>query len=364
MKNSPVRYTPSIEKPEKDEAKVADELIETMLSISKKTYEDGHHAMRSVHVKSHGILQGELQVLDNLPPQLAQGMFANARTYPVIMRLSTTPGDILPDSVSTPRGLAVKVIGVEGERLPGSENAVTQDYVMVNGPAFQVANAKAFLGNLKLLAKTTDKGEGAKVALSTVMRGAGKALEAVGGGSGKIKSMGGEPATNPLGETYFTQVPMLYGEYMAKLAIAPISQNLTSLKGEKIDIGRSPTAIREALLKHFATNGGEWEVRIQLCTDLEKMPIEDAKKLWPEDESPYIAVARITVKPQIAWDEQRSAAVDDGMSFSPWHGLAAHRPIGSIMRVRKMAYEKSAAFRAKRNNKPMQEPRSIDGIFK
>src|SRR5258708_6928935 len=37
------------------------------------------------------------------------------------MRFSTIPGDILDDSVSTPRGLAIKVIGVEGERLEGSE---------------------------------------------------------------------------------------------------------------------------------------------------------------------------------------------------------------------------------------------------
>jgi hypothetical protein len=52
------------------------------------------------------------------------------------MRLSTTPGDILPDDVSTPRAMAIKIIGVEGERLPGTEGDVTQDFVMVNGPAF------------------------------------------------------------------------------------------------------------------------------------------------------------------------------------------------------------------------------------
>jgi hypothetical protein len=38
------------------------------------------------------------------------------------MRFSTSPGDLLPDSVSTPRGLALKIFGVTGERLPGSED--------------------------------------------------------------------------------------------------------------------------------------------------------------------------------------------------------------------------------------------------
>jgi hypothetical protein len=45
------------------------------------------------------------------------------------------------------------------------------------------------------------------------------------------------------------------------------------------------------------------------------------------------------------------AAVDDGMSFSPWHGIAAHRPLGSIMRVRKMAYEMGRRFRAEKSGR-------------
>jgi hypothetical protein len=35
------------------------------------TSQDYHHAVRSVHAKSHGLLDGELTVLDSLP--LAQG---------------------------------------------------------------------------------------------------------------------------------------------------------------------------------------------------------------------------------------------------------------------------------------------------
>jgi hypothetical protein len=69
-----------------------------------------------------------LEVDAGLPAELAQGLFAKPRRYPVVIRISTIPGDILDDSVSTPRGMAVKVIGVEGERLEGSENDVTQDF--------------------------------------------------------------------------------------------------------------------------------------------------------------------------------------------------------------------------------------------
>ena len=95
---------------------------------------------------------------------------------------------------------------------------------------------------------------------------------------------------------------------------------------------------------------------------IEKMPIEDASVVWPEDLSPYVTVARIKVQPQSAWSEARAAVVDDQMSFSPWHGLAAHRPLGGIMRSRKPAYEMSSEFRARHNGCPMHEPKSLDQL--
>jgi hypothetical protein len=75
-------------------------------------------------------------VLDALAPAYAHGIFAHAASWPVVMRLSTTPGDVLDDKISTPRGLALKAIGVEGARVDASEGDIIQDFVMVNGPAF------------------------------------------------------------------------------------------------------------------------------------------------------------------------------------------------------------------------------------
>jgi hypothetical protein len=49
-------------------------------------------------------------------------------------------------------------------------------------------------------------------------------------------------------------------------------------------------------------------------------------------------------------------AIDDGMAFSPWHGISAHQPLGSVMRARKAAYKMSADFRGQRNGCPMHEP--------
>ena len=353
---APLHYQPSHESLEEDEAQTQQELEETLLKIASIVHKDEGHAYRSVHAKSHGLLMAELHIPAGLPATLAQGLFAKPGIHPVVMRFSTSPGDLLDDAISTPRGLAIKVIGVEGERAPGAEGGTTQDFLMVNGPVFSAPTAKAFLKPLKLLASTTDKAPGLKKVLAAALRGLETIVEKAGGESGLLKTMGGHPETNILGETFFTQVPMLYGPYMAKLSIAPVSPELVALKDAPVDLGDKPNGLREAVLAHFAQQGGVWEIRAQLCTDVEAMPVEDASVEWPQELSPYVAVGRIVAKPQVSWSEARSRAVDDGMSFAPWHALAAHRPIGSVMRVRKAAYEVSARFRSTENEVKLEEP--------
>ena len=73
---TPVRFSPSVERPDADEAKTTEGLIATLRYINEKTFADGGHAIRSVHAKTHGILQGYLEVDTGLPSDLAQGLFA------------------------------------------------------------------------------------------------------------------------------------------------------------------------------------------------------------------------------------------------------------------------------------------------
>ncbi|SEQ91861.1 Catalase [Faunimonas pinastri] len=359
---SPVRFDPSVEQPAPDEAETIQSILDSMRYVVETTYKDGGHGLRSVHAKSHGLLQGEVRVLGGLPAVLSQGVFAQAKTYPVVMRFSTNPGDILDDSVSTPRGLAIKMIGVEGERLPGSEGDATQDFVMVNGPVFNASTPKQFAGNLKLLAATTDRAQGLKKVFSAAARGLEWALEEVGTKSPTLTGLGGQPETHPLGEAFYTQVPIRYGNYIAKLSIAPVSPELRDLKDAPLNVNGKPNGLRDAIGEFFAEHGGEWEIRVQLCTDLETMPIEDASVRWPEEESPYVPVARISVQPQPSWTEERSRTVDDGYSFRPWHGIAAHQPLGGVMRVRKPVYEDIVGLRSKLNGCPIHEPARLDKL--
>ena len=91
-------------------------------------------------------------------------------------------------------------------------------------------------------------------------------------------------------------------------------------------------------------------------------PIEAADKKWPEDQSPWQTVARLTVGPQDSYSDARQLFVDEKLSFSPWHALEAHRPLGGIMRSRLKAYEEARTYRAQRNGRDIAEPISVDEV--
>ncbi|MEH3108276.1 MAG: catalase family protein [Sphingomonas fennica] len=352
----PVRYSPDLETILPDEAETIAKLNDTFDIILKRTAEDYGHAVRSVHAKSHGILRGTLSIEAGLPPELAQGLFATPGEHPVYIRLSTNAGDILPDTISLPRGVAIKVLDVAGERLPDAEGA-TQDFVMVNGPVFQAKTAKDFQGKLKLLAGTTDRMEGTKEVMSAVLRKVNTALGAVGIESASLQSMGGAPNSDPLGETYFSVTPFRYGDHVAKFSLVPVSPDLTDETGTTIAAdGDHPDAIRDTVRSEMRTKQAVWELRVQLCRDTEKQPIEDPTVEWKEAEAPFQTVATIRAAPQDSWADETVHAVDEAMRFSVWTGLAAHRPLGNVNRARKAPYCHSADFRAGFNRCPIHEP--------
>ena len=353
MLQSPIRYRPDVEQPQPDEQATVTDLNETFDTILERTAEDYGHAVRSVHAKSHGLLEGELTIDSDLPAELAQGLFAQGGRHKVLIRLSTNAGDILPDAIGLPRGLAMKVFDVAGDRLPGSEGTA-QDFVMVNGPVFQAKTAEKFLGNLKLLAKTTDRLEGTKKVVSAALRGVRHAFEAVGAEApAAINSLGGAPNVEPLGETYYSATAFRFGDYIAKFSIAPVAPAMTALSGKEIAIGGREDAIREDVRTEMRALDAEWEFRVQLCRDLEAQPVEDATVLWT---SPFVRVGTIRAAAQDSWSDAHVQQINEETRFSVWTGIAAHQPLGNINRARRDTYRHSADFRARVNGCPYHEP--------
>ncbi len=355
--DSPLPYRPSIEVIGPHEQEAIESLEGVFSDMAHRVAEVEGVAHRAVHAKGHALLHGTFHVHGDLPSELAQGLFAKPRCFEALVRFSSPPAEQLPDTVSTPRAVAIKVLHVEGERVGGSLPGHSQDFLMVNGPAFTSPDPAGFVGAAKLLASTTEKMPRTKKVISATLRGAEAALEAVGLQSGKIKGLGGEPQRHPLGETYFSQVPFLYGPYLAKFSLIPLSPSLLALHGESIP--NEPHAQREAIQDELQADEGHWAFRVQLCRDLERMPIEDASVSWPEEISPWFTVATLAVPAQHTWSGL-AEQTEKSLAFSPWNGLAAHRPLGAINRARKRVMKVSRQFRSTFNGCPITEPDGLD----
>jgi len=82
-------------------------IIQAMTRESQTVAARDGKTVRASHAKSTGLLKGELRVLDGLPQALAQGLFAKPGAHPVVVRLAQGLGEVLSDSVSTHRGMAI-----------------------------------------------------------------------------------------------------------------------------------------------------------------------------------------------------------------------------------------------------------------
>ncbi|MBD3885564.1 catalase family protein [Phormidium tenue FACHB-886] len=355
-----VRYSDSVEVKQPDEDRIIQETLNSVSRMGQKVFDKHRHAMRGAHAKGHGGLKGELKIYDNLPAPLAQGLFGEPRTYPVMIRFSTAPGDIMPDGMSSFRGLAIKVIGVEGPKLFSTEpDALTQDFLMINRPVFPAGNVARYLNEQLLQEKVVvNAPEEAQQLLTTALRTVNAVTEKVGIDLYPTALGITLPETHILGETYYTTAALRHGDYIAKLRAVPVSDTLQPLVGKTVKTD-DPSVLRDLIVEFFAQQAAEYELQAQLCTDLKTMPIEDASIEWSEQESPYQAIAKITIPVQEAFSPARRVYVDEVLSFNAWHCIAAHRPLGSIQRVRKQVYEASSRYRHEMNQQPQIEPRSI-----
>ncbi|WP_433602516.1 catalase family protein [Nocardia sp. CA-135953] len=353
-----LRYRDDLERPRPDEERDIDRIIAVLRTNNERAYRMHKHGLRDAHAKSHGILRGELTVHPGLPPELAQGLFATPATYPVVARLSTTSGVIRSDQLRGVRGLGIKVLGVDGPRALPGDQASTQDFIMVTHREFLFADAHAYytqgMPTAWVLARLPDPvlhtGSTVLSALDAhVLRRIGRPLP---------PNLGVfvRPNTHILGETFYSSAPLRYGDYIAKILYTPVSPEVSALTGQPVGHDAGINAHQEMVVDFFACHSAEYELRVQLCTDLDTMPIEDATVEWPEAESPHRTVATIRFDRQDPYTPQRRAFGDDVLSFNSWRGLDAHRPLGSINRLKQRVYEASSNYRHNVNNAPRLEP--------
>jgi hypothetical protein len=138
--------------------------------------------------------------------------------------------------------------------------------------------------------------------------------------------------------------------------------SVRQLQGQLLPPDAGFDAHRKLVVDFFRSNSAEYELQAQLCTDPAAMPIEDATVAWSEVASPPYGGAKMTFPIQDAGNIYRRVYADDVLSFNSWRALEAHRPLGSINRLKKQVYDASSRFRHQMNHAPRIEAADIDDL--
>jgi hypothetical protein len=83
------------------------------------------------------------------------------------------------------------------------------------------------------------------------------------------------------------------------------------------------------------------------------MSVENSTVVWDEGDAPFFKVATITIPRQSFATPERDQ-FGENLSFSPWHALPQHRPLGAVNRTRRVVYQTIAELRRNLN-----DPKSI-----
>ena len=298
---------------------------------------DKNGPLRGFHAKIHAGFLAEFRVLADLPAHARHGVFAEPRTFPAVVRFSNGESRIYADTNHEPRGIAIKLIGVPGRKLlPGQEDAVTQDVLATSHSVTStVRDVKQFIHFVQakrlpkpiMLARmilTMGPWETARI-LSALDR---TVLHS------DVRSM----AT----EEFSGTAPIKFGPYAVKFTVRPAQGTAATTDPPLTD-----DFLREELADRLRTADLTMDFLVQFYVDDVRTPIEDTSVPWRPEDTPLLKVAQLRI-PRCDLDDQRtrdlSAAIDK-LSFSPWHATEDHRPLGNVMRARRVAYEASAALR-------------------
>jgi hypothetical protein len=167
---------------------------------------------------------------------------------------------------------------------------------------------------------------------------------------------------NLLLSTYWTMGAARHGDYMAKVRVAPAKAFADRVTRRALDLTSAEEVLRPALVAELKEHPYEFDIQVQLCADLDHMPVEDVTVVWPESLSPFVTVAKLRLPQQDIGGADNFERMD-ATSMTAWRVTEAHRPLGNIMRVRREVYRQSSILRHKLNHQARKEPKSLEEVF-
>ncbi|PSN19518.1 catalase [filamentous cyanobacterium CCP5] len=387
------------EYPETNEPELYQRVAEQVQLNLEKLYGDRDRVLRDTHAKSHACVQGSLEIFDfdegeikqtlkqhsSLSPERAdaisfkQGLFAQPRRYPVWIRFANGRAEVDNDYVPDARSMSVKIMGVEGERLPASHESHTQDVITQNAEIFFIKSIRDYFGFFRSVVRGNLwpllwllSHPRQLLPQKAVTRRCPKSLLTQRCWSGSASALGlpenfdqAQPGIQPV--SYPAAIKYGFTPVSCTPPHAPLpatSRSRSDRKQAKLKsrLGTPDHYYRHELIQALAEPDAQycWDFQIQVQTRPQQS-IDDVTIPWDESAAPFVTVGRLTVSHQVI-DFENQCEFCENLRFSPWNGLAVHRPIGALNRLRSGIYRQVGEYRLGQRGVEYQEPTGADNL--
>jgi len=322
------------EYPEPNEAKDTEEIINAVKKRLVRDYPPGK-ILRQFHAKMHACVKATFTVESNLPEKFQYGFLVPGKSYEAWIRYSNGSDKVAIDKKADLRGMAVKLLNVNGEFI-SNDTALpqSQDFLLVTYPTLMSATVSDFKKNI--IALCGGKSSLILFALNPVNWAAIVRT---------LRSL--KKHDNLFAEQYWSVSPYRLGkpDQAVKYSVIP-----TTKKISKPTDKNNSHFLRKVMQQNLESTTVTFDFMIQVQEDADKMPIENTCVEW---KSEFIKVATISIAPQ-NFDTPERNSFGENLSYSPWHCLKEHQPLGGVNRARHAAYMEIAKFRLE-NNKQLNK---------
>ena len=312
-------------------------------SIVERYPSDKRPALRDAHPKSHGCVHAEFRVDPDLPARLATGVFIPGTVYKAWIRFSNGDADATrADKKGDARGMAIKLTGVSGPKILDEErDATTQDFVLISNPTFFADDPAVYA---KFIERATS---------SNLLKRLTAPIALGWKGLNIARRIAGLRIPSPLSTRYWSTVPSQLGggpEHMVvKYSARPSSPTSPAMPDDP-----QPDYLRKAMVRALSTGDASFDFLVQPRAGA-WMSVEDSRTEWSEADAPFFKVATIVIPRQL-FDNVAQDRFGEDLSFTPWHSLPEHRPLGGVNRVRKVVYQAVSKLRHELNGRTRSEP--------
>jgi hypothetical protein len=318
-------------------------------------------ARRDQHSKHHGCAQGIFIVRDDLPADLAVGLLQPGRRYEAVIRFSNAMGGSHSDRRPDGRGMAIKLFGVLGERLtkaPFGERP-EQDFLLTNYPVFFGRNASDYATFMRLV-------ETRALSRCASIKRLAKSLSFFLKRPRQFRALLSHAAIktrNPLNCSYHSTTPFMLGAdrvvryFVTSIVIeAPITLTVGERQRDELKAVMKRQLDPDRFLMRTGP-AAAFDFWIQVRSNPSADDVEDSSRPWRAPGDFQIRVARIEIPAQ-HFDSPERECDCENLVFNPWNGIMAHRPLGSLNRMRLAVYLASSRIRHRLNMIDSDEWRS------